>query len=146
MMSFGIALDDSTLISNGKDILLSVSPDKTTESKVNNMKVTERVGFKNGLNKQFEMFLKSHNGRCHHEAGISCTARIMARGKYDPMNIEKADIILNCIFHLELSSSVLPVIGDPENRIRKPMAERIVILELFKKLGVIGKEGRNNPF
>ena len=38
------------------------------------------------------------------------------------------------------------VIGYPENRVRQPVAERFIVLELLEKLGIIGEKRRDDTF
>lgn len=52
----------------------------------------------NGLNEQFSILEKSQNELLHHDIGISWTARINAKGKYEPKKIINPAISLNCIY------------------------------------------------
>lgn len=68
-----------------------------TETHVTKMKAKERYGLLKGLNEQLPMSERSQNDLLHHEIGISCTARIRANGKYEPINMMKPDSNLNCM-------------------------------------------------
>jgi len=98
-MSFGIVLELSTCASNGNDIFFKERFDTTTDMQVATINMIDKYGLLNGLNKQLSISEKSQNDLLHHDIGISCTARIKASGKYEPMKIIKADRTLNCIFY-----------------------------------------------
>jgi hypothetical protein len=44
------------------------------------------------------------------------------------------------------SLNPLVVIGDAEHCVGKPVTERLVILELLKKLSVVSEQGRDHSF
>ncbi|MGN5058082.1 hypothetical protein ACTG2K_08240 [Aeromonas caviae] len=104
IISFGIALELSTCASNGNDIFLKERLETTIEKQVKIINRTEKYGLLKGLNKQSSISEKSQNGFLHQDIGISCTARIKASGKYEPIKTVKADRILNCInyYHFDV--------------------------------------------
>lgn len=102
-MSFGIVFELSTVASKGKDIFLNDRFETNTDTQVIITNKIDKYGFVNGLNRHLRTSDKSQNDFCHHEMGTSCTARIRANGKYEPMKMIKADNILNCIFVCHLT-------------------------------------------
>ncbi len=103
-MSFGIVLELSTCASNGNDIFFKDRFETTTDTHVTAINMIEKYGLLKGLNKQLPISEKSQNDLLHHDIGISCTARIRASGKYEPLKIIKADRNLNCIsdYHFDV--------------------------------------------
>lgn len=94
-MSFGIVLELSTCASKGNDIFFRDRFETTTDIQVTTINIMDKYGLLKGLYKHCSISEKSQNDLLHHDIGISCTARIKASGKYDPMKIIKADRTLN---------------------------------------------------
>lgn len=95
-MSFGIVLEFSTCALNGNDIFFRDRFETTTDTIVTTINVIDKYGLLKGLNEQSPKSDKSQIDLLHHDIGISCTARIRASGKYEPIKIIKADRTLNC--------------------------------------------------
>lgn len=63
-----------------------------------NIKIIEYAGLENGTNVQLDCLKKVqvHIGFDHQSSGMSCTAKIIASGRYEPIKMKKPEISRNC--------------------------------------------------